>query len=59
MRNSLPQFVLGYHGCDLSLVRQLLNAETPMTGWAAVFIFGKTPLAGPWTGRLNVKKIPG
>ena len=30
MRNSLPQFVLGYHGCDLSLVRQLLNAETQL-----------------------------
>ena len=27
-----------------------------MTGWAAVFFFGKTPLVGPWTGRLNVKK---
>ena len=30
MRTTLPQFVLGYHGCDISLVKQLLNAETKL-----------------------------
>ncbi len=30
MRTTLPQFVLGYHGCDQSLVKQLLSAETQL-----------------------------
>ena len=30
MKTTLPQFVLGYHGCDLSLVKQLLSAETQL-----------------------------
>lgn len=30
MRTSLPQFVLGYHGCDFSLVQQLLKADTEL-----------------------------
>jgi len=30
MKTTLPQFVLGYHGCDQSLVKQLLSAETQL-----------------------------